>query len=42
MPELDQDPTALGLREPFGRSSPTRTDRTAGGPKTRPSYSSRN
>jgi len=42
MPELDQDPTALGSREPFGRSSPTRRDRTAPGPKRRPSCSSHN
>jgi hypothetical protein len=38
----DLGPTALGSREPFGRSSPIRRDRTAAGPKTRPSCSSHN
>jgi len=39
-PEPDLGPTALGAEEPFGRSSPTRRDRTAAEPRTRPCCSS--
>ena len=38
----DQGPTALGSGEPIGQSAPTRRDRIASWPKTKPSSSSHN